>query len=428
MSAAVGDPSPGLLGAFPAHPAAGLAVALGIGLLIGLERERRKRDSRVGLAGGLRTHAIVALAGALAMQFPGVWVVAGGALFVGALVVEAYWRARSADPGVTSEVTLFTTYLLGAYATVQPPLAAAIGVVVALTLVLREALHRFVSRTLTEREVLDFLSLAAAVLVVLPLLPDRPVDALGVVDLRKVGQLTVMVLAINALGHVALRWLGPGRGLPLAGFFGGFVSSAATVGAMGLRARAQPALLRVAAAAAMCSSIATAVQVLLVLAVANPRLLPGWVVPAALMSGVALGAAWFYQRSGAATSTAAQTAPLDDSRAFQPMQALAFSATVTALTWVSAWLGQRFGSSGAMAGVAIGGFADAHSATASAGALAAQAVLTPDAALYAIWFALGANTVTKLAVAASTGGLRYAGLLAAPHLAMWAAAALALLR
>lgn len=428
MTAPAADALPGLLGAFPAHPATGLAVALGIGLLIGLERERRKRDSRVGLAGGLRTHAIVALAGALAMQFPGMLVVAGGALFVGALVVAAYWRGRDEDPGVTSEVTLFTTYLLGAYAAVQPPLAAAIGVVVALTLVLREALHRFVSRTLTEREVLDFMALAAAVLVVLPLLPDRTVDAMGVVNPRKVGQLTVMVLAINALGHVALRWLGPGRGLPLAGFFGGFVSSAATIGAMGLRARAQPVLLRLAASAAMCSSVATAVQVLLVLAVANPRLLPGWLVPAAMMGGVALAAAWIFGRPGAASSNVAETGPVDESRAFQPMQALAFSATVTALTWVSAWLGQQFGASGAVVGVALGGFADAHSATASAGALAAQSVLTQDAALYAIWGALGTNTVTKLAVAASTGGLRYAGLLAAPHLAMWAAAAAVLLR
>jgi len=95
---------------------AGFVVALAVGLLIGIERERRKRDPDVGTAGGVRTHVVVALAGAVAVQFPGVGVLVAGAAFVGALVVVAYWRDRSSDPGLTSEITLFTTYLLGALA------------------------------------------------------------------------------------------------------------------------------------------------------------------------------------------------------------------------------------------------------------------------------------------------------------------------
>ena len=411
-------------GLLPAHPATGVAVALGIGLLIGLERERRKRDSAVGMAGGLRTHAVVALAGALAMQFPALLLVAAGAMFVGALVVVAYWRSRSVDPGITSEVTLFTTYLLGAYATVQPMLAAAIGVVVALTLLLREALHRFVSRTLTEREVLDMMLLAAAALVLLPLLPDRAVDGLGVVNPRRVGQLTLLVLAINGLGHIALRWLGPGRGLPLAGFFGGFVSSAATIGAMGLKIRAMPTHTRLIAVAALCSSIATALQVLMVLAVVHPPLMVGWTLPALLMTAVAVASAWLLWREGAEFTAGDGVA--DESRAFQPLHALAFSATVTALTWVAAWLVQRFGEAGALFGIGLGGLADAHSAAASAGALAAEGVLALPAASLAILLALVANTATKLVVAATTGGLHYATLLAGPHLAMLAAAGIAL--
>ena len=420
----LGNGSPLFGSALLGSPAAGIAVALGIGLLIGLERERRKRDSAVGMAGGLRTHAVVALAGALAMQFPGLLLVAAGAMFVGALVVVAYWRSRSVDPGITSEVTLFTTYLLGAYATVQPMLAAAIGVVVALTLLLREALHRFVSRTLTEREVLDMMLLAAAALVLLPLLPDRAVDALGVVNPRRVGQLTLLVLAINGLGHIALRWLGPGRGLPLAGFFGGFVSSAATIGAMGLKVRAMPTHTRLIAVAALCSSIATALQVLMVLAVVHPPLMVGWTLPALLMTAVAVASAWLLWREGAEVTAGDGVA--DESRAFQPLHALAFSATVTALTWVAAWLVQRFGEAGALFGIGLGGLADAHSAAASAGALAAEGVLALPAASLAILLALVANTATKLVVAATTGGLRYATLLAGPHLAMLAAAGIAL--
>ena len=145
---------------------AGFVVALGVGLLIGVERERRKRDADVGIAGGVRTHAIVALAGALARQFSGGWLLAIGAVFVGALVLIAYARERSRDLGVTSEITLFATYLLGALAVSEPQLAAGVGVVVALMLALRETLHRFVERTLTDREILDGLLLAGAALVV----------------------------------------------------------------------------------------------------------------------------------------------------------------------------------------------------------------------------------------------------------------------
>jgi uncharacterized membrane protein (DUF4010 family) len=404
---------------------AGLVVALGIGLLIGLERERRKSDPGFGGAGGLRTHAVVSLAGALAMQFPGLVIVTVGAVFVGALVVASYFRDRSPDIGVTSEVTLFTTYLLGAYATVQPSLSAAIGVVVALTLVLREVLHRFVSRTLTQREVLDLMLLAAAVLVVLPLLPDRAIDPLGAVNLRKVGQLTVLVLGINALGHVALRTLGPGRGLPLAGFFGGFVSSVATIGAMGAKARMDPRLLDASAAAALCSSIATAVQVLLVLSVANPALVAGWLLPASVMAAIpALGAGWLIRRSDGA---AAQAAAEGSSRAFQPMHALVFSVTVTALTALAAWLALRWGSLGALVGIALGGFADAHSSTASAGALAARGTMSESGALLAILLALTANTVTKCVVAYSSGGAGYLKRILWPHLAVLVAAASVLL-
>lgn len=405
---------------------AGWLVSLGIGLLIGLERERRKLDPSFGAAGGVRTHAVVALSGALAMQFTGLLMVAIGAAFIGALVVVAYWRDRSPDTGVTSEVTLFTTYLLGAYATVQPALAAAIGVIVALTLVLREALHRFVSRTLTQREVLDLMLLAAAVLVILPLLPDRTIDAAGVVNPRKVGQLTVLMLGINALGHVALRALGPHRGLPVAGFFGGFISSVATIGAMGAKARAAPGLLDVAAAAALCSSVATGAQVVLVVSVANPSLVKGWLLPAALMAVIPAVAAWWLWRRSAAKQIGKDVEP-KDSRALQPFHALAFSVTVTAMTVLAAWLALRFGDSGAQVGIGVGGFVDAHSATASAAVLAARGALSEAQALQAILWALCANTLTKLVVAYAAAGNAYLQRLLWPHLAMLAAAALVLL-
>jgi uncharacterized membrane protein (DUF4010 family) len=185
-------------------------------------------------------------------------------------------------------------------------------------------------------------------------------------------------------------------------------------------------LLDIAAAAALCSSVATAAQVVLVVSVANPSLVKGWLLPAALMAAIPAAAAWWLWRRSAAARDGKGVEPME-SRAIQPFHALAFSVTVTAMTVLAAWLALRFGDSGAQLGIGVGGFVDAHSATASAAVLAGQGALTDAQALQAILWALCANTLTKLVVAYATAGYAYLQRLLWPHLAMLAAAALVLL-
>jgi uncharacterized membrane protein (DUF4010 family) len=396
---------------------AGFVVAVAVGLLIGIERERRKRDPGVGTAGGVRTHVVVALAGAIAVQFEGVGLLIAGAVFLGALVVVGYWRERSADPGITSEITLFTTYLLGALAPRLPEMTAAIGVVIALVLGLRTALHAFIKQSLTDRELLDLQLLAAAALVVWPLMPDVAIDRYGVLNPRAIWGLTLLVLLTSGIGYVALRRYGPARGLPLAGFFGGFVSSTATIGAMGARVAAQPGILRPATTAALLSSVATPLQLLLLLAIVDRTLLARWWWAALAMAAVVLLFALRLLRLSAKSG-----------RAFQPLQAIAFSVTVTSLIWGSAWINQHFGSHGATWAIAAGGLADAHSAIASAGSLVHAGELDLDSGALAILAALASNAAMKIAVAAATGGRRFVRELAPPLvLSLLAAAGVLLL-
>jgi uncharacterized membrane protein (DUF4010 family) len=406
-------------------PLAGFVVALGVGLLIGVERERRKEDAAVGTPGGIRTHALVGLAGAAAAQFGSPALVVAGALVVGALAVVSYLRSSLADPGITSEVALLVTFLVGALAIQAPQLAAALGVLTALLLASRSALHDFARRSLTDREVLDAMLLAGAALVVLPLMPDRAVDPLGVINPHLIWRLTVLVLVLNAFGYVALRALGPNRGLPLAGLFGGFVSSTATIGAMGARASAQPSLGTAAAVAATLSSVATVLQMSLVLALVAPALLANLAPGLLAMGAAALGSgALGLQRLRREPVQDGATGP--DGRAFQPRQALAFSATVTTLLLLAAWLERRYGATGALTGVALGGFADTHSAAASAAALQANGAIGTAEAALGVRLAMTANTVSKLVVAWASGGARYLRAVAPPLLlmilALWAGA------
>src|SRR5690348_4281510 len=163
----------------------GWLAALGIGLLIGVVRERRSvRDLAVApsagtpVRAGLRTHGVLALAAAAAMQL-GTGVLAVLLLAVAALVVASYWASHREDPGMTGEIALLLTTLLAALAMREPALAAGLAVIGAILLQAKDALHRFVRELVSERKLNDALLLAAAALVVLPLLPDHPLDPWG---------------------------------------------------------------------------------------------------------------------------------------------------------------------------------------------------------------------------------------------------------
>jgi MgtC family len=122
-----------------------LAVALGIGLLIGAERERRKGRGPSRSPAGIRTFAVASLAGAVSFVTGGeilLAVTTAGAIILTAI---AYFRSRSDDPGLTSEIALILTVLLGGLSMRQPVLAAGVAVTLAALLASRTQLHHFVS-------------------------------------------------------------------------------------------------------------------------------------------------------------------------------------------------------------------------------------------------------------------------------------------
>ena len=218
----------------------GLMVALGVGLLMGIERERRKGEGpRRGFA-GVRSFALVCLGGALAQASGSTALTVLGAALVAGLAVISHGRDQSEDPGITTEVALFVAYLIGVTAIAQPGLAAGVGAAATIVLAARERLHDLSVRLISRRELHDALVLLGLALVLLPLLPDRPL--LGqVFNPRDLGRLVLLLLAAQAAGHVGRRLLGARHGLTLAGLASGFVSSTATVAAMGARWRAEAA-------------------------------------------------------------------------------------------------------------------------------------------------------------------------------------------
>lgn len=383
----------------------GLVTALAVGLLVGLERERRKVDGDLRTPAGIRTFALIALAGAIAhMLGPIALALAGAFVVLGAIV--SYQRTHETDPGLTTEIAMVLVFLLGALALERTAFAAAIGVVATVVLAAKSKLHAFVQRVLTEQELHDALLLAACALVVLPLLPAEAPDPWGVLNPRKLWMIVVLVMAINAAGYVALRAFGARIGLAIAGFTGGFVSSTATIGSMGSRARSTPKLLAQCVSAALMSNVATVVQLAIVVGALSLALLRE-LAPALVAAGLAallaaLVASWRSFREPVKDS---DTLP---GRAFNPWHALLFAAIVGVVLLVAAWVNERFGGAGTTIALAAAGLADAHAPAASAAQLVAGGQLDAAAAVIPVLAAFSANSLSKLVVGSLAGGWRYA--------------------
>jgi uncharacterized membrane protein (DUF4010 family) len=398
-----------------AEPLLSAMVALAIGLLVGIDRERKKGEGPDRAAAGVRTFAIAALLGAVCALTSLPLLIAVAAIGLMSLTAIAYARSKQTDPGLTTEVALLATFALGVLTATHRQLAAVLGVLLALVLVSRSSLHAFARKQLSDRELQDAVMLAAAAVVVLPLLPDHAIDPWGAINLQFIWRLTVIVMAINGLGYVALRMIGVRWGLPLAGLLGGFVSSSAVIAAMGQRARAEPSLRQPAVAAAASSSVATVALLAAVVATANPSALATLWLALAAMAAVAVAAGVVY---GLHASRVTPSPPPSLGRAFQPRAALLFALLLTVMLFTIALLQRVFGASGALAAAAIGGFLDTHSSAASVAGLGGQGLLEERAVSIGVGLAISANTVTKLVVAAVAGGRAYFFRLAPSLLAM----------
>jgi uncharacterized membrane protein (DUF4010 family) len=383
----------------------GLATALGAGLLIGVERERTKGSGMGRGAAGVRTFTLLALAGSIAALLGPVAIAVAGA-FVGLAMFASYHRTQVDDPGLTTEVAMLVTYFLGLLAMRSPALAGGLGVVVALILASKVHLHHFTRDSLSQQELHDALIFVAAAFVVLPLLPDRTIDPWHSINPRRLWILVVAVMGVSSAGYVALRAFGSRLGLAIAGLVGGFVSSTATIAAMGDKAKTAPRLAAAFASAGLLSNVGTVVQLAIVIGALSPALLLRAIWPLAMAGTVAIAAAAL--SSWHAFSTPNMDVDVGSKRPFAPLQVLAFAAILGAVMFLAAIARHWLGDKSLPWVLAASGLADVHAAAASAAQLASSQQLDQQTALVAIAAALAANSLMKCAMASLNGGRHYA--------------------
>ena len=403
-------------------------VALAIGLLLGFERERSHTRE---LTAGSRSFALLTLAGAVAASI-GTWAVVVGLVCVGTLVILAYFRTSKDDPGTTTEIAALVAYLLGALAYTRPGLAVALAVIVVALLVSKARIHRFAREIVSEIELEDAIKFFVVAFVVQPLLPDRPLGPYGVLNPAKVWLLVVLLTGIGWIGYIGVRALGPQRGLLVTGLAGGFVSASATTASMGRISRANG--VRAPLAGALLASVATFIQLLIVIGVVNPdvlrRLWPACATGAAVLviiAGLVYRAAQkdtaqedpaqkdpaqkdTAQKDTAPTNTEVDQstmAPIPGSRPFALRPALILAAVLTFALLVGRWGADLLGANGAVLAAFAAGLADAHAGSVAAASLAARGDITSNSALLAIAAALGSNLIVKAVLAFTAGGRRF---------------------
>ena len=386
------------------HPILAYGIALAIGLLIGAEREQRKGIGPTRSPMGIRTFSTASFLGALSLTLGGSTLLAVMALAVAGLAAMSFRLSQEQDPGLTTEVALLVTLLLGGLAMPEPALASGLAVILTILLAARSFLHRFASTILTKTELNDALILAAAALVLLPLAPDQYVGPFNALNPRTIWKIIILIISISSIGYILLRVMGPRMGLPITGLTSGFVSSAATISSMGARTAHDPNLLWGAVAGAVLSTVATMIQMTVVLNTTNQATLSALWLPlvCAGLTATAYGVVFTIKALRQKTPNTVNLG-----QPFSLKTALLFAATVSAVMFLAAALQQWLGKEGVIAAAAIAGFADTHSAAVAVASLVAAGKLSANEAVLPILTSLTTNTITKVILAVASGNWRF---------------------
>ena len=394
----------------------GLALALALGLLVGLQRGwARRQDIPGSRFAGIRTFGLLGLTGGVAGTLSygeggdGAGPIATIMLAAAAaLIVIGYYRTsiRGDTLSGTASVTALLTLACGLLAsTGQPRIATAIAVSMALLLAMRSQLHRFVGR-LSEAEVAATARFALIAVVILPLLPDQAYGPYQAWNPRSLWLVVVMVSGFSFLGYVAAKLLGPERGTIATAAAGSMVSSTAVTAALANRLKdpaESDAILHAGIAAASATMFA---RVIVLTAWLAPFALPAF-APLALpgMAVSLLGCAWFIRHARRAHPGAA--ARLVIKNPFDISPALLLMALVMAMTLIARWVLVRYGNSGVAVVLALSGSVDVDSAIITMGNLP-PGTLSPRIAGLVLVPPIVLNTLFKAGAACSIAGWRRA--------------------
>ncbi|MBW2457924.1 MAG: DUF4010 domain-containing protein [Deltaproteobacteria bacterium] len=355
---------------------------------------------------GVRTITILSLTGyavaVIGETLPIVPPVALGIL--GLLVIAMYFRASAMGVGITTEAAAFSAAALGMLCRYHHDIAAIIAVVVTAALASKHWTHSTI-RKMRRVELTDTLKFLVVVLIVLPLLPNRALDPYGAFNPYKVGVLVVLISGIGFAGYFLTRILGAQKGLGLTGVVGGLTSSTAVTAAMAAQAKEAPQLRAICAFATVAANATMFARVLVVVAVLDFPLFQrlAWSVGGMGVTAVAAtGVLWFVSAKSQKDSGASHEIALKNPFSVGP--ALKFAAFFVFILFALRLSQKYLGDQGLYAAALLSGLADVDAITLSISEQAHAGEMVRKVGAIAITIAVVSNSATKTGIAIYSGG------------------------
>jgi uncharacterized membrane protein (DUF4010 family) len=410
-----------------------MAHALGIGLLVGLERtlvqlttgptqEQSTReeeapdqdsaaDERLVEFPGVRTFTVFSLVGyasaLVGEQIPFLGPVALGGVI--ALVVAMYIRAADFGTGITTEAAGVCTCLLGMLCRHNTQAAGVLALLLTVLLASKRFTHETV-RKMRRVELTDTLKFLVVILIVLPLLPREPIDPYGVVNPYKIGFLVVLISGISFVGYFLTRILGAKRGLGLTGVLGGLTSSTAVTAAMAAEAKQRPGLGAICAFSTVAANATMFLRVLVVVAVLDRTLalrLAWGIGTMTVVAAVASVVLWLRASKPGAEDSSDSSAEVQLKNPFSVWPAVKFAAFFVGILLTAKLARLYLGDRGLFAAAALSGLADVDAITLTIAEQTGAASLSHATGAIGIVIAVVSNSVVKTGISVYSGGLRF---------------------
>jgi uncharacterized membrane protein (DUF4010 family) len=378
-----------------------LGISLGLGLLVGMQRERVQAP-----LAGVRTFALISLFGTLTAMLSltlGPWLVAAGVIGVAAMTATGNavnMKLTRPDPGITTEIAILLMYAIGAYLVLgHSQVAVVLAGGVAVLLHAKPEMHGFVKR-LGETDMRAMMQFVLITLVILPVLPDQAYGPFQVLNPREIWRMVVLVVAISLGGYVVLKLYGEQAGMILGGILGGVISSTATTVSYARRASHAQSQVAAATLVILLASTIVYLRVLVEVAVVARRVFPHVAPPIALMLVVSIVTCvmvwWKNRRLRSELPAQENPTQLKSAIVFGILFGLVLLAVAAARFY--------FGDRGIYAVAALSGLTDMDAITLTTSRLAARDTLSTTAAWRSILIAAIANLAFKTAIVGALGG------------------------
>jgi uncharacterized membrane protein (DUF4010 family) len=380
------------------------AAALGLGLLLGIERER-KRDAEL-FFGGVRTFALIALLGAVGAfmerELNQGWLIIAAFVALSALVIVSYaTTAARGELGITTEISAMLAFIVGALCGWQHVGVASVATVVCLLLLtFKDFLHRL-ARRVELADIEATLTFAVISVIILPLLPNQNFGPppLDVINPYKIWLMVVLIAGLNFLGYVLVKVLGNEHGLALTGILGGLVSSTAVTLSFSQRSRREPEMSSAFVLAIVIAWTIMFLRVVIMVGIINRALAASLAVALGCMAlaGLLVCLALWRRRAHETGVVAAGANP------FELGEAIKFGLLFGIVTIVAKAAEVYLGATGLYLAGAVAGATDVDAIALS---MANRATTTPESikiAAYTIVIAVISNTLMKAGMVAFMG-------------------------